>query len=183
MASYLYVYNGKRIAPSSGKVLGKKESVDPHNPLNLPAYTIRCKFEDGYTPPQPIRTQVSASPNVWDITYIDTDWEDMLGDDPALLEVLGANTTGVTNMTSMFRNCSSLTNVPLFDTNSATNMSYMFKDCTAVQSGALALYQQASSQSTPPTTYTGCFTNCGVNTTTGAAELAQIPTSWGGTMA
>jgi hypothetical protein len=60
-------------------------------------------------------------------------------------------------------------------------MRNMFYDCVNVQSGALALYQQASSRVTPPShSYT--FRFCGSNTETGAAELAQIPTSWGGTM-
>lgn len=84
---------------------------------------------------------------------------------------------------SMFYNCTALTSVPLYATDSITNCSNMFSGCTAVESGALALYQQMSTQATPPTNYTGCFTNCGAGTTTGAAELAQIPTSWGGTMA
>jgi hypothetical protein len=57
----------------------------------------------------------------------------------------------------------------------------MFRDCLNVQSGALALYQQASTQTTPPSDHSYTFTNCGKNTQTGAAELAQIPSSWGGT--
>lgn len=61
-------------------------------------------------------------------------------------------------------------------------MEYMFYNCTQVQSGALALYQQASTQTTPPTIYENAFWQCGSNTTTGAAELAQIPVAWGGTM-
>ncbi|MBQ1292921.1 MAG: BspA family leucine-rich repeat surface protein [Clostridiales bacterium] len=93
------------------------------------------------------------------------------------------DTRSCSNMSYMFFGCTSLTTVPLFDTSSCTNMSYMFSGCTNVQSGSLALYQQASTQTTPPTTYTNTFTNCGSNTVTGAAELAQIPTSWGGTMA
>jgi hypothetical protein len=60
-------------------------------------------------------------------------------------------------------------------------MSGMFDSCYKVQSGALALYQQASTQATPPTDHTGTFTNCGRDTVTGAAELAQIPQDWGGT--
>ena len=36
------------------------------------------------------------------------------------------DTSDVTNMSSMFQNCSSLTSVPLLDTRKATNMSYMF---------------------------------------------------------
>ena len=43
------------------------------------------------------------------------------------------------------------------------------------------MYQQMSTQATPPTSYTDTFKNCGRDTTTGAAELAQIPESWGGT--
>jgi hypothetical protein len=77
--------------------------------------------------------------------------------------------------------CNSLKTIPLFNTASVTNMNSFAKWCYYVESGALALYQQASSQTNPPSDYTDCFTNCGANTTTGAAELAQIPSSWGGT--
>ena len=88
------------------------------------------------------------------------------------------DTSSVTNMYSMFRNCTSLTSVPLFDTSSVTGMNLMFENCTNVQSGALALYQQASTQANPPSKHTGTFKNCGSDTTTGAAELAQIPEDW-----
>lgn len=86
-------------------------------------------------------------------------------------------------MSSMFEGCESLTTVPLFDTRSCTYMGYMFYGCVNVQSGALALYQQASAQATPPSDHSDAFYQCGSLTETGAAELAQIPTSWGGTMA
>ena len=91
------------------------------------------------------------------------------------------NTSSVTNMSTMFYGCTGLTTIPLFNTSSVTNMSNMFYGCTNVQSGALALYQQASSQATPPSRHSRTFLNCGSNTTTGAAELAQIPSTWGGT--
>jgi surface protein len=93
------------------------------------------------------------------------------------------DTSSCTDMTRMFQYCSSLTTVPLFDTSSCMNMSSMFQNCTNVQSGAIVLYQQASTQATPPSNHSSCFYRCGSNTVTGAAELAQIPTSWGGTMA
>ena len=128
-----------------------------------------------------------------------------------LIEVLGANswnsshTTTVANLQGMFANCSSLTSVPLFDTSSVSSMNIMFAGCSSltsvplfdtssvsnvgnmlincvnVESGALALYQQMSTQATPPTVYGDCFKDCGSNTVSGAAELAQIPSSWGGT--
>ena len=91
------------------------------------------------------------------------------------------DTSAATSVEAMFSTCTSLTSVPLFDTSAAANVNYMFYDCTKVEGGALALYQQASTQATPPTSHTGTFTNCGKNTETGAAELAQIPASWGGT--
>lgn len=194
----------------------------------LPPYTIRLKFKDGVTPSFSMGTgvQVSSSPNIWDLTYNDSDWYELLRDQLDLLEVLGGNTTNITRMSdifagctsltsvslfdtssvtlmaAMFNGCSSLTTVPLFDTSNVTNMSGMFARCTSlttvllfdtskvtdisfmfeqcynVESGALALYQQASSQAIPPWRHDMAFYDCGINTTTGSAELAQIPSDW-----
>ena len=121
------------------------------------------------------------------------------------LDVALFDTSSVINFRSMFSQCYYLYNIPLYDTSSGENMSYMFSYCTAlthlplintssckyaygmcqycnkVESGALALYQQMSTQVNPPTNHTDTFYYCGHDTVTGAAELAQIPTSWGGT--
>ena len=91
------------------------------------------------------------------------------------------DTSYVTDMESAFYGCYALTAIPLFDTSSVTSMRNTFRGCTRVEHGALALYQQASSQATPPAFHSYCFKSCGSGTTTGAAELAQIPSSWGGT--
>ena len=91
------------------------------------------------------------------------------------------DTSAAESMRFMFSGCTALTSVPLYNTSAVTNTANMFNGCTAVESGALALYNQASTQTTPPTTYTNMFKNCGSGTTSGAAELAQIPASWGGT--
>ena len=273
-----------------------------YNPLNLPPYTMRFKFTNGFTPVSYVSgavwTQVSSSPNVWDVTYSNSNWEYLLtGDEDDLLEVLGANTSGVismkglfmqcpiltnvaifdtssvtnmdsmyslcaalisiprfdtsnvtnmhgmlaysaitsvplldtanvTNMSNLFHGCSSLRTVPLLDTSSVTNMANMFWNCTALNSlpqfntalvtdfsrfctgcssiteiplldtshatnvseifsgcrnvehGALSLYRQLSTQSVPPSNHTYAFANCGADTVTGAAELAQIPSDW-----
>lgn len=130
--------------------------------------------------------------------------ENMFRDCTSLSSVALFDTSSVTNMDYMFQGCSSLTSIPLFDTSSVTSMEYIcyscsaltsvplfdtsnvtnmtlaFCNCTNVQSGALALYQQASTQTTPPSQHFNTFENCGSNTVTGAAELAQIPSSWGG---
>ena len=100
----------------------------------------------------------------------------------ALTTVPLFDTSSCTNMINTFYGCRALTTVPLFDTSSCTDMSYMFYGCLKVQSGALALYQQASTQAPVPS-HTSTFGNCGKDTDSGAAERAQIPTSWGGTMA
>ena len=230
--------------------------IDPYNPLNLPANTVRVRTDDGAVPKKSSSTSyetatlVEGTSDVYDVYKSGTDFTFLLIDSSNIVEVLGANTTGITNMTGMFNfctslktvalfdtssvtdmhtmfnycsllksvplfdtssvtnmqfmfyNCTSLTSVPLFDTSSVTNIEYMFNNCSSlttvllfntssvvfmagmfencknVQSGALALYQQASTQTNPPSKHTGTFKNCGVNTTTGAAELAQIPDDW-----
>ena len=142
--------NGQKLYPT-------EEPVDPYNPLGLPPFTIRCKFSSGYTPTMgDSQTLVDASENVWDITKNDTNWKDLLYSSN-LLSVLGANSTGVTNMQSLlqsnpnltqvelfdtssctnmggFISSSSITSVPLFDTSSCTNMSNMFSGCRSLTS-------------------------------------------------
>lgn len=251
-------------------------NYDPLNPLNLPPYTIRLLYKNGVTPTFNKGTgiQVSQSPNIWDLTYTNSNWYGLLESHEDLLEVLGGNTTGVTNMSllfclcsnlervslfdtsmvggasfmfwncvnlveiplfdtsnvthfenmfdhcfklsnvpfyntskgilfdymfaycyaligvpllntentkslyKMFFNCTSLTSIPLLNTNKVTDISEMCNGCINVQSGALALYNQVSSQANPPSEHLHTFTDCGANTQTGAAELAQIPSDW-----
>lgn len=90
------------------------------------------------------------------------------------------DTSNITNMQNMCYDCISLSAVPLFNTTEAENTQYMFKNCYKVESGALALYQQVSTQHNE-LEYYKMFENCGRDTQTGAAELAQIPEDWGGT--
>ena len=92
------------------------------------------------------------------------------------------DTSSVTNMGSLFSGCTSLTHIPLFDTSKVTVITYAFSDCIKVESGALAIYHQVSTQAVPPSAHYNTFTDCGKNTETGMEELAQIPTDWGGTM-
>lgn len=191
----------------STKVYGSAPPVDPYNPYNLPANTMRVKLAAGSSPSGQYwvsqSSLVDATENIWDITvsygfsYIGYSFSGM-----SPIEILGANTSGVasfasmcqscttltsvalfdtrsaTDMSQMFYNCTSLTAIPLFDTGSVTNMAQTFYWCDNVEHGALALYQQASSQSVPPAQHSGTFTDCGSKTTTGAAELAQIPSDW-----
>ena len=102
----------------------------------------------------------------------------MLGSCSTLTSVPLFDTSNVTNMYQMFVYCSQLTYIPLFNISKVTNIDKMFSLCFRVQSGALALYQQASSQTTPPATHKQTFNDCGKYNQTGAAELAQIPDDW-----
>ena len=221
-------HNGIKIWPEEG--------TDPYNPLNLPANTVRVRTSDGlvpykdsasdYSATYETATLVEGTSDVYDVYTSGTDFYNLFYGSINVVEVLGANTTGVTSMenmlagcsslmsvslfdtsnvtdmtnmfagcssltsvplfdtsrveymTNIFQDCSSLTSVPLFNTSSARLMNSTFKNCTKVQSGALALYQQVSTQANPPLTHDQTFRNCGSDTTTGAAELAQIPKDW-----
>lgn len=218
----------------------------------LAPLTIRLKYKQGTKPKfsKGVGVLYNAEQNIWDLTYNDTNWKDLLDEQTNLIEVLSANTEGVwnmanmflhctalntvqlfdtkdcVNMASMFYGCSSLSSVPLFNTSKVSTMARMFYNCFAlssvplfdtsnvepiglmfmnctaltsiplyntnkvttmdrmccncynVQSGALALYQQASTQANPPSDHTLTFYNCGVSSRTGSAELAQIPSDW-----
>ena len=63
------------------------------------------------------------------------------------------DTSSVTDMYSMFYNCSSLTTVPLFDTSSVTNMSSMFQNCSS-------LTTVPSFDTRSVTNMTNMFNNC-----------------------
>lgn len=105
--------------------------IDPYNPLGLPPFTIRLKYE-GTVPSTPnygTATLVDATQNIWDVTYNSTRWTNLLYDEDSLIEVLGANTTGVVDMARMFGDCNKLQRVALFDTSSVTDMSSLFGLC------------------------------------------------------
>lgn len=232
----VYTFNNKVLKNIANyKWLVKNETpvppeppVDPYNPLNLPSNTIRVRTSDGLEPAviDSTVTLVTGTTDVYDVYKSETSFYQLFDRVSNLVEVLGANTTNITDMSYMFigcdaltsvsvfdtsnvtsmhcmfngcnsitsspffntsnvtdmywmfNGCSSLTSIPLFNTFNVTNMDWMFYGCINVQSGALALYQQASSQTTPPDTHWLTFRNCGSNTETGLAELDQIPSDW-----
>lgn len=146
----------------------------PHAPsLNTSAVTTMKRMLYGCS-------SLTAVPG-YDTSSV-TDMREMLAGCGNLLTSPVFDTSNVTDMYHMYSECKKLRFVPLLNTSKVTNMNAMFYYCLKVERGALALYQQASSQQNPPTSHGMTFTSCGVSTTTGAAELAQIPSSWGGTM-
>lgn len=108
-----------------------------------------------------------------------TDMSRMLYGCTSIVTVPLFDTSLVQNMNSMMYGCGNLVAIPLFDTSSLSNVSNAFYDCRRVETGALALYQQMdASPLTRPASHSKTFYRCGDRTTTGSAELAQIPSTW-----
>lgn len=79
----------------------------------------------------------------------------------------------------MFYQCLNLQAIPdLGLLPNITAVGGMFQNCRWVDSGILAMYNILSAHITTPANYRTCFTNCGVYSQTGSAELAQIPSDW-----
>ena len=151
-------------------------------------------------------SKLPTNANIWDWTFNNSDWSYALAYvfEDYEVDLIDGNTAGVTAIGRLFQGCTSIVNVvlfdtssvnnaqyafegcnrlakiPRFDTSSMTDMSGMFKECYDVTGGALYLYNQASSQTTPPIYHTDTFRDCGLFSDTGREELRQIPSSWGG---
>lgn len=139
-------------------VEGKFKYIDPYNPLDLPPYTMRLEYNEGITVYAPVMAgvtygsvrQVSSSPNIWDFTYEDNKWSitynnatwpilpqvtsDIASISGAYLNnelvgIIGANTTGVTNMNNLCYKAKNLEYVNLFDTHLLIYGAQMFMDC------------------------------------------------------
>lgn len=140
-------YNGKMIGNQGGVLMVE---YDPLNPLKLPPLTIRVKCSPGSAAPIPYRMSnrtvtvvpVIGQADVYDITTSGTrgnDWQSLLSSGSSgsascknIIEVLGANPEGVSNMNHLFSKDTNLRSVAIFDTSSATNVSYMFNDCKSL---------------------------------------------------
>lgn len=79
---------------------------------------------------------------------------------------------------NMFQDCTALTKIPSFISTGSIALSvyYMFKNCINVASGMLDFYNRYRRRVISNNVY--AFNNCGTNTETGLAELAQIPDNW-----
>lgn len=85
----------------------------------------------------------------------------------------------VTSMAYMFQSCESITgSIPAYDLRNVDSCESAFNGCKYVSGGILDTYNRFMSYTIQPTSYSACFKNCGSNTQTGSAELAQIPSSW-----
>jgi hypothetical protein len=78
----------------------------------------------------------------------------------------------------MFKGCSSLMAIPSLSVRGIESCSEMFYGCRQVMSGISAAYDALSAAS--PRLHRNTFTDCGVDTQQGYAELQAVPVSWGG---
>ena len=96
--------------------------------------------------------------------------------------VNSSTTASVTSFEGMFAECHNLGEVPLLDLTSATTVRESFKNTYNVTHGSLALYQRASVApgiiAGGNTAHYRTFYRCGRDSSSGAAELAQIPSDW-----
>ena len=101
-----------------------------------------------------------ANFNAWKFTSSGTDlsevFKDKFTDSENLIYILGAATSTV------------------------VNVDRMFDGCTAVEGGALNLYKQMSTQTTPPENHADTFFDCGTITENGTVELLGVSCHWGG---
>ncbi len=114
-------------------VYGKFTS--PYNPLDLPPGVIRVRTSNRRPPDKSEYTTyesavlVPGTTDVYDVYKSGTNFSNVLRDNGNVIEVLGANTSNVTNMSRMFFNAEALRTVALFDTSKVTNMQGMFYWC------------------------------------------------------
>lgn len=96
-------------------------------------------------------------------------------------ELYLSNTSSVTNMTEICKGASSLKMIPYIeDVKALRECLSAFDGCVKVESGITNMYNrlsQVSALSEMPQHYK-CFYNCGSDTVTGAAELAEVPSGW-----
>ena len=85
--------------------------------------------------------------------------------------------SGVTSFDSCFRGCQSITALPTLNLESATDVRNFMADCY-LYPHPLSIYSQLSNMGAQITDHDSCFYNCGRDSVTGAAELAQIPSDW-----
>ena len=107
--------------------------------------------------------------------------EGMFRECRTLQHVVLYDPVSIQNMSTMFYECNSLCEVPKdigHSASSLTNMDYAFYNTYHVDDGAQDLYNSVSASSA---THNSTFTNCGSQTYYGSLDLANIPSSWGGT--
>lgn len=102
--------------------------------------------------------------------------------DSGNLNIIDSNGNTCQTMDRMFNGCSGLTEFSTIRCINVQNVGGMFMKCTNITEGALAQYTWFINHNINITNHSSTFSDCGSDTQTGTAELAQIPVGWGGTL-
>jgi hypothetical protein len=78
----------------------------------------------------------------------------------------------------LFYDCRKLKAIPAITVGVVNNCRSAFNKCYMAESGILDAYNALSSQATIPATHAYTFEDCGRDSTSGAQELARIPSGW-----
>lgn len=84
--------------------------------------------------------------------------------------------TGAANFA--FKNCRSLTYMPLLDVSRVNQCMEIFNGCVNIAGGILDMYDALEVQCPNYSSHIKAFTGCGIDSTTGRVELVQIPSDW-----
>jgi hypothetical protein len=98
----------------------------------------------------------------------------------SLQSVVFGNSQALSNLDSMFEDCTALLHLPAISYASAVSVTKLYKDCTLLIDDTHALYSTLSSNPAI-TSYSSCFSNAGSESVVGTTYLSQIPAAWGGT--
>lgn len=102
--------------------------------------------------------------------------------DSGNLNIVDSNGNTCQSMDRMFFNCTGITEFSTLQCSNVQNLNSTFSGCTEVTDGAYDQYVWLNTYATNVNNHSGTFSNCGSNTQTGTAELAQIPVGWGCTL-
>lgn len=92
------------------------------------------------------------------------------------------DTSTVSHFEFMMYECHEVETIPDYDVSSAVTVQNMCKNMYKAKYGILEMYNKLAARGSAITNHTDCFKDCGRDTEEGRAALAQIPTSWGGTL-
>lgn len=102
--------------------------------------------------------------------------------DSGNFDIIDSNGNTCDTMDRMFKDGTSLTEFSTIQCSNVATVGGMFQGCENVTEGALAQYTWFINNNNNITNHSSTFSDCGYNTQTGLAELAQIPVGWGGTL-
>ena len=155
-------------------------SADTTNPYNAISVFEGCT---NLTEANVTLNNVKSASMMFDMWTNGNSYDD--ADNPTALTKVTIKQTGYTLKDSgwMFAMCHELEYAPYVQCDTVMDYSwYMYWHCHKVEGGALDMYNQLKNYTYQSSyDYVDCFRECGRDTVTGAAELAQIPSSWGGT--